>query len=507
MPPGELLVQKFRLDAHARERRLRFYRISAEDLALLKAALPWIEAKMTVIVDEFYSHLSQYPEAMDIIRRAGSTVESLKKTNPSYLRALLGGVCDEAYFESRLKVGMIHARIGLTPEWFFGAMSVYSDHVSAVVGEKLRWSGRKTARVLAAYQKLACLDQSLIMESYLEFGVLIELEGVTKASVEAAEHVQQQSQLLAEAGNGCGASAQELAQFSEKMARDMEEQAVKAEKAVAALRRSVEERPQADWSKPVQAIGAVQSVIGEIAGDAQGFGSLQSKAVIFQEVSSELADMRSAVLGLQAGAEEISQIVNAIEGIADQTNLLALNAAIEAARAGESGRGFAVVADEVRKLAERSAASAQDIARRIAGMREAVERTAVGVGESTRKVSDSQAVAAEAISLLRQIVEKTADAEKAGRELSGAISALEAVSHGNLELAREMTDNECLRMLDDLTLQNSAASQEMTAMAEGMLANVEQIISGVDQAHQETEALLRSARLAAASLAKARKAA
>jgi methyl-accepting chemotaxis protein len=70
-----------------------------------------------------------------------------------------------------------------------------------------------------------------------------------------------------------------------------------------------------------------------------------------------------------------------------------------------------------------------------------------------------------------------------------------------------MTDNECLRMLDDLTLQNSAASQEMTAMAQGMLANVEQIIAGVDQANQETDSLIQSARLAAASLAKARKAA
>jgi len=74
---------------------------------------------------------------------------------------------------------------------------------------------------------------------------------------------------------------------------------------------------------------------------------------------------------------------------------LALNAAIEAARAG-GGRGFAVVADEVRRLAERSKASAADIAKVIEAAQAGSNATVVNMERSARQTQEGLTLLGEA---------------------------------------------------------------------------------------------------------------
>jgi len=105
-----------------------------------------------------------------------------------------------------------------------------------------------------------------------------------------------------------------------------------------------------------------------------------------QKIVTVVGNARAELESLRKGVEQIGSVTVTIKEIAEQTNLLALNAAIEAARAGESGRGFAVVADEVRKLAERTSHSTLDINRNITSIQQVTDDTVAVMEEAVREV-------------------------------------------------------------------------------------------------------------------------
>jgi len=109
--------------------------------------------------------------------------------------------------------------------------------------------------------------------------------------------------------------------------------------------------------------------MAEKTNNAAAQGGKAVEAAIQQMVSIEKSVSGSAqvVATLGERSKEISQIVDAISGIAGQTNLLALNAAIEAARAGEAQTVSAVPASM-----EEIASSSQELAKLAMELRGAV---------------------------------------------------------------------------------------------------------------------------------------
>jgi methyl-accepting chemotaxis protein len=117
----------------------------------------------------------------------------------------------------------------------------------------------------------------------------------------------------------------------------------------------------------------------------------QSNAIA-EKAMGEAERTNSAVQELSEAAKRIGDVVSLITDIAEQTNLLALNATIEAARAGEAGRGFAVVAGEVKALAGQTAKATEDIAKQIAAMQHATDRSISAIGAIERTIRDIGAI-------------------------------------------------------------------------------------------------------------------
>lgn len=137
-------------------------------------------------------------------------------------------------------------------------------------------------------------------------------------------------------------------------------------------------------------------------------------------------------------AQQMTEIISLIDGIAFQTNILALNAAVEAARAGDHGKGFSVVAGEVRSLAHRSAEAAKNI-------KSLIEVTSQNVTQGVNVVSEAEKNMHEIVTgsgnvsrLMDEISASTSEQEKGISQITQALSELERVTQSNVSMVEEL---------------------------------------------------------------------
>lgn len=137
-------------------------------------------------------------------------------------------------------------------------------------------------------------------------------------------------------------------------------------------------------------------------------------------------------------AQQMTEIISLIDGIAFQTNILALNAAVEAARAGDHGKGFSVVAGEVRSLAHRSAEAAKNIKSLIEVTSHNVTQGVNVVSEAEKNMHDIVTGSGNVSRLMDEISASTSEQEKGISQITQALSELDRVTQSNVSMVEEL---------------------------------------------------------------------
>ncbi|HDR7455338.1 TPA: HAMP domain-containing protein [Bacillus cereus] len=153
--------------------------------------------------------------------------------------------------------------------------------------------------------------------------------------------------------------------------------------------------------KCLEIVQEMESKMKEIKGAAKQVGnaledmeqhSVEGKDLIKQivnqmkRIQDTVQDVPSSIYAFEVRSKEIHEILTVITIISNQTNSLALNASTESSCAGEMGEEFSGVADEVRILAERTEASARDIAKLIGETQAEAERAVRSIQKSSKEV-------------------------------------------------------------------------------------------------------------------------
>jgi methyl-accepting chemotaxis protein len=206
------------------------------------------------------------------------------------------------------------------------------------------------------------------------------------------------------------------------------------------------EQQAASLEKTASSMQEMTNSVKEYVQNAQQANGLvesaSSIAIKGGEVVSRVVEKMGAI---DSSAKKIVEIISVIDGIAFQTNILALNAAVEAARAGELGRGFAVVATEVRSLAQRSAGAAKEI-------KTLITDSAEQVASGSKLVTEAGATMDEIVASVKRVNDIMMEIANAGREQSVGIEQI----------------NEAIGQVDQVTQQNAALVEEVSAASESL---------------------------------------
>jgi rsbT co-antagonist protein RsbR len=162
----QALVDEMAISDQEIKRRKEYLNFSDEDEARLRGINPLAERYADSIIEEFYAHLFAFEETREFFRDP-NVLAYAKRMQRQYFLRLTQGNYDREYVEERLRVGSVHASIGLDVKWYLGSYSFYLKNVTRRIFDEFKADLEKALETFLSLRKLVFLDIGLTIETYI----------------------------------------------------------------------------------------------------------------------------------------------------------------------------------------------------------------------------------------------------------------------------------------------------------------------------------------------------
>jgi diguanylate cyclase len=161
----QTLLTQINISDREFERRKEFLGLYPEDLGLLSNCNQFIEEEIEAIVDEFYQVQTSVEEIALLIGDS-DTLKRLHKAQRTYVLDLFSGLVNIEYLNNRLRIGLVHKRIGVEPKLYLSAVKTLKDILFRALERRLA-DRAVLDRTCQALDKLLYFDITLVFDTYI----------------------------------------------------------------------------------------------------------------------------------------------------------------------------------------------------------------------------------------------------------------------------------------------------------------------------------------------------
>jgi diguanylate cyclase len=161
----QTLLEQMRITEFEFEHRKALFGLTQEDFRLLRGHRGVIEARIDDLVARFYRAQTEVAEIALLIGDA-DTLRRLSNAQRRYVLDLFSGVYDLEYVNNRLRIGLVHKRIGVEPKLYLSAVNTLKSLLVEIIRETAE-DERTQRGLIGAIEKLMLFDITLVFETYI----------------------------------------------------------------------------------------------------------------------------------------------------------------------------------------------------------------------------------------------------------------------------------------------------------------------------------------------------
>jgi len=138
--------------------RIAFHGLTPDIRQIIKDNKALLSACLPQAIDRLYDHILQFKSVAKFFKDE-ALIHHAKKRQAVHFDLLLAADFNEDYLTSVTKIGEVHYRIGLEPNWYISSYSYLADYVTAQIGPA---KDEAKTMAMSEYHRITSLRNALI---------------------------------------------------------------------------------------------------------------------------------------------------------------------------------------------------------------------------------------------------------------------------------------------------------------------------------------------------------